>query len=162
MTVYTPEYTDSLGALMESVLESVSAVFEAAQIDLPVRRYITFGETTHDCEQLTVAFQQAYVGPPGDEATLPQPCQGPRTAVLAVELVRCVPTGAQTRTGASLPSEQDLAIYGASRARDAYMLLEAGATAADQWGLGVIADVSPGQPQGGYQGIIMNLTLAIP
>lgn len=154
---YTPQYIASLKTMMNDVLETVVSVFEQAGVALPTRRYTAFGPTAHDCEQVTVSFQQLYLGPPGDEASTPQKCDSPRTAVLLIEIVRCVPT--MTRTSA--PSQLDLQTYADSRAIDAWMLMEAGMQASPDW-LGVLADVAPGEPSGAYQAVSMNLIAAVP
>lgn len=155
---YTPEFAGSLAALANGVLDSVVSVFEQAGVTLPERRYIATGETAHDCEQVTVSLQQLYLGPPGDQSETPQRCEAPRTAVLLVEIVRCIPQPG--RNGA--PDVAALQATAEQQMIDAYMLLEAGATAADKWGLGAMADVTPGQPQGQMQAISMNLIVAVP
>lgn len=156
--MYSLEFAESLKTLMDGVLEAVLSVFEQAGVTLPARSYIAVGQPPHDCEQVTVSFQQLYLGPPGDEATAPQRCEAPRTAVLLVEIVRCTPQSGRTAG----PSVESLSAYGGERAIDAYLLLEAGAKAADQWGLGTMADVSPGNDGGAMQAISMNLIVAVP
>lgn len=151
-----PDEIDSIANTMDTVLARVVATFDVAQVDLPSRRYIWFGPTVVDCEQVTVSLLQHYLGSPGDEASAPQPCHGPRSIVLSVQVVRCTPT--MTKTGAA-PRATDMATYARSRARDTYILMEAGLKTCDVWGVGAIADVSPGAVQGGYQSIILNLTV---
>lgn len=153
------DYARSLADLCNAVLESVVAVFETYGVEVPERQYITTGAPVHDCSQLTVSLQQLYLGPPGDQAQRPQKCDAPRTAFLSVSLVRDVPAPVQ-RTGR--PTAQSLQESGERQMIDAYLLLKAGAEAVDQWGLGVLADVSPGEAAGGMQAMLLNVTLAVP
>jgi len=44
---------------------------------------------------------------------------------------------------------------------DAWTLLDASCLC-DEWGLGVIATVTAGEAQGGFQGVNMTLTVAVP
>jgi hypothetical protein len=153
----------SLNDLLDGIVERVVAGYEQAGVDLPERRYWTMQLPAQDCEQMVVAFVQAYVGPVGDEAATPQRCQSPRTAVCDVQVTRCIP-GLQAR-GRAPSSEQ---IENAARALgiDAWLLLDLSASM-DQWdvagpGMGVIATVDVGEPEGGYQTVTLHLTLAIP
>jgi hypothetical protein len=91
---------DWVAAFMERVLGAIEDTFVAAEVDLPERRYITFGTPPADCAQLTVALQQLYLGPPGAPVSEPTPCSSPTTAVLRVELLREVP----------IPQDRDLTV----------------------------------------------------
>ena len=117
---YTEEYISTLADHMEYVLGVVVDTFGQAGIALPELRYITFGQPVHDCEQVTVQFQQMYVGPPGDQAQVAQPCDSLRSAALLVEIVRCVPTP-NSRGGA--PTPEQLTATARTQAVDAYMLM---------------------------------------
>lgn len=150
---------DSLGDLMSHVLDNVVGVFEQAGIELPERRYIAYGGVAHDCEQVTVSFIQMYLGPPGDQAAQPQRCDAPRTAVLALQIARCLPASGPR---GSAPIADSISEHALSQSRDAWLLMEAGATSVDAWGLGVLADVAVTEPQGGYQAVVLNLILAVP
>ena len=152
------DYAVSLVNLCNSVLESVISVFEQFGVGLPERRYVTVGQTVHDCEQVTVSFQQLYLGPPGDQAQTPQKCTAPRTAFLNVEIVRSL--ALPGRTGK--PSADAMQTNAETKLVDAYLLLKAGADAVDQWGIGVIADVTVGEASGDRQAVILNVTLAVP
>lgn len=153
----------SLADLLGGVLERVIGGYAQAGVELPERRYWTLGTPAADCEQVVVSFVQAYIGPPGDEAGSPQRCTSPRSANMNVQVIRCIPTmGARGRA----PSEA--AIQGASEqlAIDAWLLLDL-AGDLDMWdpigpGLGVIATVETGEPQGGFQAVTLNITMAIP
>jgi len=153
----------SLNDLLDGIVERVIAGYEQAGVDLPERRYWTMQAPAWDCEQMVVSFVQAYVGPVGDEAAQPQRCDSPRTAVCDVQVVRCAP-GLQARGRAPTPEQiQDAArLLGI----DAWLLLDISSTF-DQWdltgpGMGVIATVDTGEPQGGYQAVTLHCTLAIP
>jgi hypothetical protein len=153
----------SLVTMMDQVLAAVVRTYQSAGVALPERRYWCMDTPVVDCEQLTVNFIQAYIGPPGDEASTPQPCDAAKTAVLQVQVHRCVPTvsskGRQPEPRAIVDASTTLAI-------DAYLLLDS-AKEYETWdpfgpGLGVIATVEATAVQGGYQGIVLNLTSAIP
>lgn len=149
----------SLVNLLDSVLSGVVEGFREAGVDLPDRRFWKVGSPVHDCEQLCVFFNQAYVGPPGDEASDPQRCESPRTAQLGIQLVRKVPTITGTR--GVLPSGEKIQEASRQQAIDAWVLLDISCSL-DPWGLGVIATVDAGEAQGGFQGPTLNLTVAIP
>ena len=146
---YPAEFIDTLKEHMNDVLGIVVETFGQAGIGLPERRYITFGQPVHDCEQLTVQFQQLYMGPPGDQAAVPQRCDGPRSVALMVELVRCIPTFSRVA-----PTELQLTQAAEQQAVDAWMLLEA-ATKVNVYG--VLADVSAGEASGGFQAISLSV-----
>lgn len=47
------------------------------------------------------------------------------------------------------------------QARDAWLLMDAATGAVDDF-LGVLADVSPTNPSGGFQAVALNLIVAVP
>ncbi len=158
----------SIVTMMDKILERVQTGFAEAGVELPERRYWTLGLPAADCEQLVVSFNQAYIGPPGDEASEPQRCDAPRTAQIDIQVLRCIPTPTGSRGRAPTAS----AIQGASEAQaiDAWVLLDIACTL-DTWddpsgfpgpGFGVIATVDAGEAQGGFQGPVLHLTVAIP
>lgn len=152
---YDEVYVNTLVVHMNDILNSVVQTFGQANVELPARRYIAAGQTAHDCEQVTVSLSQLYIGPPGDQAQEPQRCEAPRSAVVLVEIVRCIPS-MNTRTG-----EVDVTALQAvaeTQARDAWMLLEA-ATNMDVYG--ILGDVTPTDPQGKYQAITLTLTMVV-
>jgi hypothetical protein len=100
-----------------------------------------------------------YLGPPGDQAAQPQRCDSPRTAVLAVQVARCLPSSGPR--GAP-PSPDDITAHSRVQARDAWLLMEAGVSQVDAWGLGTLADVGTTEPQGAYQAVVLNLIVAVP
>jgi hypothetical protein len=153
--------------MMDGVLERIVAGFDRAGLDLPARRYWTTGAPVVDCEQLVASFKQAYVGPPGDEAADPQRCDGPRSASIEVHVTRCIPVSGG-RSGSVPPSAEAIEAASRVQVQDAWLLLDL-APDTEQWdglmpgrGLGVIATVEAGEPQGGYQSTVLNLTMAIP
>lgn len=157
-----------LSDMMDNILERTIGAFEQNGVDLPDRRYWQMNQPAADCEQLVVSFMQAYIGPPGDEANEPQRCDGPRTAQIDIQILRCVPgPGPRGQT----PKPEALQEAARLQAIDAYTLLEI-AGSLDTWddqfvgaggmGLGVIATVDSGENQGNYQGPTLHLTVAIP
>ena len=153
---------DALPQLLRLVLEKAELVFAGAQVELPERRFATFGNTPPvDCEQLSVSLIQLYPGSPGSDPNEVARCDGPRTAVLIVQLVRCQPgpaaRGGQPPTAAAITAAASL------MARDSWILLDvAQAVDAAGWNTGVIASVDPLETQGGFGGAAMTLTLAVP
>jgi hypothetical protein len=160
----------------QHILSTVELVFAEHGVALPERRYLsvgTQGSTVHDCEQVTVTFEQGYSGKPGNQAQEPTRCNGPRTAVYSVEVVRAIPV---VNTPEAAPNTQIPSRYGQVMAgvdtiepskmtevgirqmRDAAILLDAGMRAADNGIQGGICDVTAGQPQGGLQAVILIIT----
>lgn len=154
-----------LEVMLDEILSRIEGAFEQAGVDLPSRRYWTFQQPAADCEQLVISFMQAYIGPVGDEANAPQRCNSPQTAQLDIQVLRCVPT---IQARAKAPTAQKIQEAGVAQARDTMILLDVAAHL-DTWdmpyaspGMGVIATVDAGEPQGGFQGPTMHLTVAIP
>jgi hypothetical protein len=150
--------------MLDEILSRVQAGYAQAGVDLPDRKYWTLSAPAVDCEQLVVSFVQAYIGPPGDEAATPQRCQSPRSAAIDIQVVRCVPT---VGTRGTMPAPAAIQASSEQLAIDAWLLLDIAAEL-DTWdslggpGLGVIATVDANQAQGGYQGVTLHLTSAIP
>lgn len=160
----------------EHILATVETVFAEHGVALPERRYLsvgTQGSTVHDGEQVTVTFEQGYSGKPGNQAQEPTRCNGPRTAVFAVEVVRAVPVVntpeaapqtqipsryGQVTTGVDIIEPSKMSEVGRKQMIDAAILLDAGMRAADNGIQGGICDVSAGQPQGGLQAIVLIIT----
>lgn len=155
----------SLVTMMDGVLESVVQSYAQSGVGLPERQYWTLGTPAADCEQLVVSFNQAYLGPPGDEAQTPQRCNGPRSASLTVQVIRCVPT--VSVRGNRPPTAEQIQASSEALAVDAWLLLDM-AGSLDQWdpaggfGLGVIATVDAGDATGGFQAVTLTLNAAIP
>jgi hypothetical protein len=156
----------NLRDLLSGVLERVESVYTSFGVPLPTRRYYTIGQPVIDCEQLTVSFLQGYLGPPGDQASGPQRCNMPRTAVMSVDISRPIPVIGQnggTPTAELIQGASDIALV------DAWVLLQS-LNQFDYWdedlgslsGPGVIATVEIGAVQGGYVVTTLSLTMAIP
>lgn len=153
---------DALSEMLFTALESVKSTFEQAHVQLPDRQYIAWGGVAVDCEQVTAQLIQVYPGNPGGDPNQPQRCDGPRTAVIAVQIFRCAPTPTGARAVA--PSPGRLNDSAQELARDAWLLLDSAHVfdAAGSWSSGLIADVSPVEPQGGYVGTTLTLTALVP
>jgi hypothetical protein len=158
-----PEDAYNLKNMLDGIVERVENVFQTYSVSLPNRRYWTFGEPVIDCEQLVVSFIQMYLGTPGDEATTPQRCHMPRSAVVTISIARQIPVvGANGRP----PSPEKIQESSSASAVDAWVLMEA-VKEFDMWdgtgfGLGVIATVDVLPAEGGFQAVNMQLTLAVP
>jgi hypothetical protein len=146
--------------LVKRILETVVSVFESYNVPIPTRRYYTIGAPVADCEQVVVSFVQVFLGKPGDPAAIPQPCNGPRSAVVTVSIMRNVSIPA---TGISNPATLEKeADFGLA---DAWILFES-LNQFDRWGdaargLGVIATINAVQPTGGMHVTSMQLTVGI-
>lgn len=159
----TSEDAYNLKNMLDGIIERVENVFQTYNVSLPNRRYWTFGQPVIDCEQLVVSFIQMYLGTPGDEASTPQRCNVPRSAVVTISVARQIPT---VGTNGRPPSGDKIQEGAARSAIDAWVLMEA-VRDFDMWdgtgyGLGVIATVDVLPPEGGYQAVNMQLTLAVP
>ena len=155
----------NLKTLLDKVLEKVVEVYEEYNVPLPSRQFWTMGEPAIDCEQLVVSFIQVYLGRPGDEASEPQRCQMPRSAVLTISISREIPVvgvNVKAPTGEKIQEASEIA------AVDAWMFMEL-INKLDQWkeeegdfGLGVIATADSTGFDGGFQTTAMQLTIAVP
>jgi hypothetical protein len=157
------EDATNLRDMMDGILERVETVFQSYNVELPQRRYWAIGQPAIDCEQLVVSFLQMYLGAPGDEATSPQRCNVPRSAVVTISIARAVPI---VSAGGRPPTPEKIQQSSATSAIDAWVLMDA-VKLFDMWdgsgfGLGVIATVEITPPEGGFQSVTMNLTLAVP
>jgi hypothetical protein len=166
MTVDLSGVTDNakaLSELMSIVLEKVETVYDSYNMPLPSRRYWTFGQPVVDCEQVVVSFIQMYLGPPGGEIAEPRRCNDPRTAILEVAVSREVPVA---QPNGAPPTADAITNGNVASAYDAWILMDSAAQL-DAWetsgfGLGVIATIQATGPEGGFQTIVLTLTLAIP
>lgn len=153
----------NLVQLLGGVLERAVAGFESYNVPLPARRYWVMGQPSIDCEQLVVSFIQMYLGPPGDEASRPQRCNSPRTAVLQVSVARSIPT---ISSHGKAPAAEKIQEGSEISAVDAWTLMQIAADL-DGWddagfGLGVISTVEAPIAEGGLQVVNMQLTLGVP
>lgn len=149
--------------MMDGILERIQTVYQSYNVNLPARQYWTMGQPAIDCEQLVVAFVQMYLGAPGDQATSPQRCHVPRTAVVSITVSREIPVVGQNGRAPAASKIQEGSYISAI---DAWVLMES-INLLDQWdstgyGLGVIATLDMIGPEGGFTSVNMQLTLAIP
>lgn len=148
----------------EKILLAVENTFNVNAVELPGRKYTTvgaLGSVAYDCEQLTVSWQESYNGLPGNpQAGVNHPnCATMHSGVFIVELVRPIAISLKP----DIPPEPTL-IQAASDIlmKDAVLLQEAGQIAAEDSLLsGATISVSAGDPSGGYQSIIMTVTMVI-
>lgn len=153
----------NLKNLLDGVLEKTVSTFQSYNVPLPERRYWTLGEPAIDCDQLVVSFTQLYLGTPGDEASTPQRCHQPRSAVVTISLAREVPTSGQNGRP---PSGQTIEEASYISAVDSWVLMES-VNLFDQWddvgfGMGVIATVEATTAAGGFEVVTMQLTMVVP
>lgn len=149
--------------MLDGVLTRVISTFNSYNVPIPTRQYWTVGQQAIDCEQLTVTLIQIYLGAPGDQASSPQRCNMPRTAVMTVSISREIPTVGQNGRPPSADKVEDAAKISAI---DGYVLMQS-LNLLDMWepggyGVGVIATVDYPPPEGGFQTVNMQLTMAIP
>ena len=149
--------------LLQNVLDTVVSIFESHNGPLPNRRYWNVGQVAIDCEQLSVSLVQIYLGAPGDQASAPQKCNMPRSAVMTILIAREIPVvGVNGRP----PSAEKISEGAEISAVDAWVLMQS-INLLDQWepgtfGVGTIATVDIPPPEGGFQLVTMQLTMAIP
>lgn len=153
----------NLRDMMQGVLERVQSVFQSYNVELPERRYWSMGTPAVDCEQLVVYFQQLYLGPPGAQVGEPQRCHVPRSATLTVSISRATPIVGQNGRP---PAPEKIEAASEVLAIDAWVLMSA-INLLDQWdetgyGIGVIATLEVGAPEGGFQTTDMVITMAVP
>jgi hypothetical protein len=150
----------------ESIMEILNLQYENAGVPLPTRQYYTAGVPVVDGEQAVLSFTQAFVGPPGDQAATPQTCGGVNSMTLTLGVWRCMPVSGN-KAGTIPPSAEQLQEAAQLPFIDAYLLLDI-AKDFEVWadglgpGLGVIATVDAAEPQGGYAGMSLTITLASP
>lgn len=157
------EDANRLTAMMDGVLERVETVFQSYNVPLPNRRYWMIGTPALDCDQVVVSFIQMYLGSPGAEVSQPQRCNVPRSATIMIQISRPVPTVGQNGRP---PSGEKIQQNSALSTIDAWVLMEA-LREFDMWddtgyGLGVIATLEITGPEGGFQTVGLQLTMAVP
>lgn len=151
--------TEIIAAVMNEILDSIVGTFELNDVVLPERRFITVGGTAHDCEQLSVSFDQLVSGPPGAQTEEVSRCNDPRTIALTIELVRCIPT---PKGRGSAVSTADLNYAATRMTGDAWLLMDgAMSSQATEW-LGALTDVAVTEPSGGFQATVLNMVVGVP
>jgi hypothetical protein len=150
--------------MLDDLLDGVVSTFQSYSVPLPTRQYWTVGQISVDCEQLAIALIQGYIGPPGDQASQPQKCISPRTAVVLISLSREIPV---VSVNGRPPAPEKITDGAKISAIDTWVLLQS-INVFDQWngqygyGLGVIGTVEVSPPEGGFQTVSLQLTMAIP
>jgi hypothetical protein len=150
-------------SFLDEVLSRIEATFQSYNVPLPPRRYWTVGQPAIDCEQLVLTLIQIYLGPPGDQASQPFRCNQPRTAVMSVTISREIPVVGQNGRP---PTADKITEASKISAIDAYVLMSS-INSLDTWepggyGIGVIATADIAPPDGGFQVVSMQLTMASP
>ena len=153
---------DRLTKFADYIMDTVVAVFDNAGVELPPRRFMTVGEPVHDCEELVLVFAGLENGAPGDTGN-PATCNDPITASFQVHLVRCFPTPAGR--GMKAPEADVLTTNAIGLYNDSWLLMQA-ANAMNSDTLysmfGFVASVVPGEPSGGFVGIVLSIEAAVP
>lgn len=153
----TPE-DGRLVALSQTLLDAVVAGYAERRIALPERQYWTIGVPANDCEQVVVAWQQSYLGIPGDEAATPQSCHVPRSAVFLVQLARAFPS---VNDRGRSPSASDIQSASQAVLQDAWVLIDI-LSNTDPLGLGTIVTAEVSEVSGGLAGVSVQTVLAVP
>lgn len=153
----------NLKNMMEGVLEKVQTVFQSYNVELPNRCYWTMGQPAVDCEQLVVYFLQMYLGAPGAQIGEPQRCHVPRSATINIAISRSTPI---VSSNGRPPTPDKIELASSVQAIDAWVLMQS-INALDQWddtgyGIGVVATLEAGPPEGGFQTTVMTITMAVP
>jgi hypothetical protein len=158
MTVPVP-LTEAIHAAITGILDAIVVVYQDNDVSLPDRQYIAMNSVAHDCEQLTVAFQQMYLGPPGGQLDTPLKCDAPRSIVVQVQLARCVPI---PNSRGQAPSIEQMNESTLIMTRDCMLLMEGVCASDAAQFLGYIADSSVTEPEGGIQAVQMNVVVGVP
>lgn len=154
----------NLKNLMDGVLQRIVTIYGSYGVPLPARQYWTMTQPAIDCEQLVVYFGQAYLGFPGDQAATPQRCNVPRSVVLNILVARPIPIVGQS---GQAPNPEKIQKASEITAVDTWILLQS-LNLLDQWdddglfGPGVIATTTAGESSGGFQSVVMQVTMVIP
>jgi hypothetical protein len=153
----------NLKNMMDGVLERIESVYASYNVPLPTRRYWTMGQPVIDCEQLVIGFIQMYLGTPGDQASTPQRCDMPKTAVVTVSVSREIPIVGQNGRPPSAEKIEEGSYFSAI---DAWILMES-MKVLDPWdetslGMGVIATIDSPNTEGGFSVVNMQISMVVP
>jgi hypothetical protein len=153
----------NLKTFMDAVLDKIVETYADYNVPLPTRQFWTMGDPAIDCDQLCVSFVQMYLGLPGDEASQPQRCTQPRTAVLTVSVSREIPV---VGSNGKAPTADKIQEGSQIAAVDAWMFMEL-INKLDQWepgefGMGVIATAEAATAEGGFQTMRMQVSMVVP
>ena len=164
-TAIPPEFsgTDarvrSVVTFMDEILDAIVSFYEQESIPLPAKKYWAISTVAADCEQLTVTLLQTYIGLPGGEGSIPAQCDGPRTAVIGLQILRKVPVVGPT--GQNIPQGSAIQSMSAGPAIDAWALIDV-FKQVDIYKSGVALAIDTVQPEGGLHGVIATLAIQIP
>lgn len=145
---------------MNDILEHLVAVYQSYNVPLPTRRYWTIGTPVIDCEQAVVTLLQVYLGTPGDEAVVPQPCDAPRSMVVQINIARpqsLLRSGAPP-TPAMIQNDAEWA------AIDTYIIMDS-LQSLQPWqpvGPGMVATAAVPDPEGEFFTAQVQLTMVLP
>jgi hypothetical protein len=165
-------YIDPLGVsedalnlrnMLEGILERVENIYQSYNVPLPNRRYWTMSDPAIDCEQLVVHFSQLYLGASGAQVSEPQRCNVARSATINISVSREIAVVGQNGRP---PSPDKIAESATSSAIDAWVLMES-IKLLDMWdetgyGVGVIATLEASPTEGGFQTVVLQVTMAVP
>lgn len=183
-----PDLNDIID-MAEHLIETINRVYQEAGVEIPDLQYYCIGgqgQTVHDCEQLTVSWDQAYSGLPEAEASIPARCDQVHTARFVIEVVREYstirpyvdpntgqvvaptanrPAAYRNRTAQSQIDKVDPEIMkreARTQMQDAVLLLRAGLIAGEGTTTNnAVVDVAAGPPSGNFQAVIMNFTAGL-
>lgn len=152
--------------LAAAALAAVEAEYATAGVDLPARRYVAEGPPAYDCEQVVLAFVRLYPGTAfaEDAPGLAQRAMFPRSATLALHIVRCIPVLSDRGKPPTVPQLDGSA---ASIMTD---VLLAPVSLVRAWHAGAwaglcetfgIREVIPAEPSGGFGGSITTFDVQV-
>jgi hypothetical protein len=104
-----------------------------------------------------------YLGTPGAQIGEPQRCHVPRSATISIAISRSTPI---VSSNGRPPTPDKIELASSVQAIDAWVLMES-INSLDQWddtgyGIGVVATLEAGPPEGGFQTTVMTITMAVP
>jgi hypothetical protein len=152
----------SLGEAMDNILAGLESAYNSFNVPLPTRRYWLIGDPAYDCEQATVSLMQVYLGTPGDEAVTPQACNGPKTMVVNISIVRKL----NLKKNGSAPTADAIQKDSRWASVDMYVLMNS-LSSLNGWGIGgatpqMIATVTANTHEGEYESVQAQLTMVAP
>lgn len=148
--------------LLQRLLEQTEAIYEAAGVPLPSRRYWCLGQAAEDCDQLTVVFQNMNLGTPGEQQQEPMNCHGPKFATVQINVTRNM---VNSETSTTPPREDRIIAASEWMAIDAWLLMDNlkvyDVTSLGTPGAGVMATVTTPPPSGNVQTTTLTLTIGL-
>lgn len=125
MTVANPSLVWDLAV---ELLAAAEQALTDNGIDLPDRRFVTFGEVVDDVGEgcdglLAVTGMRIFTGTPGQEVALPEQCGYARTLEMLVRIVRCVHP-AEGDEEQIIPTTTELEYDARTTMRDVWVILQ--------------------------------------